>query len=144
MRILHLWHLCSRDLLLLSPTNKPCHRSRYCIYLRRFVFVSVFVFISVIVFATVRFLDKVRQHLSVTCRRHFVNRNPTLPKYMYTGMLVAKKKEEQSFTETHCNHNYYFCKISCLTFCHFISNTIYHRPSVNFDFQIHWIAYDQI
>ena len=71
------------------------------INLRRFVFFSVFVFISVIVFATVRFLDKVRQHLSVTCRRHFVNRNPTLPKYMYTGMLVAKKKEKQSFTETH-------------------------------------------
>ena len=88
------------------------------INLRRVFFVSVFVFISVIVFATVRFLDKVRQHLSVTCRRHFVNRNPTLLKYMYTGMLVAKKKEEQSFTETHCNHNYYFCKVSCLKGAH--------------------------
>ena len=33
VRILHLWHLCSRDLLLLSPTDKPYHRSRYCICL---------------------------------------------------------------------------------------------------------------
>ena len=32
---------------------------------------------------------QVRQHIGVTCRRHFVNRNPTLAKY--TGMLVTKK-----------------------------------------------------
>ena len=45
------------------------------------------------------FLDKVRQHIGVTCRRHFVNRNPTLGKY--TGMLVAKKGHPFAEVQAH-------------------------------------------